>query len=147
MNIDCGQAIKRRIDRKSDIRWLSPRNVAPCTRDQSIMQSRGFVMDIGNWLVKIYTSERFLQMALAAFIFSGVAGHLVHRFLGQASFGSIVNAVIIMLAIVTAGWIDDRRLILMMTDSTMRISMISAAIATGMLLMFASLKHWLRDYV
>jgi hypothetical protein len=104
-------------------------------------------MDTANWLVAAYISERFIQIALVAILFSALTGHFVHRFMGHASFGTIFNALIILCAIGVASMIDDRRIAALLPDHALRISTVSALIATGMLIMIASFKHWLSDHI
>ncbi len=104
-------------------------------------------MDFSNTLVKLYVSETFIQTALGAIFFAALAGHMIHRFLGKASFGSVANAAIILAAISCASWFDDQRLAMLLPENNLRISLISTGIAAGMLMMVAGFKSWLRDHI
>lgn len=104
-------------------------------------------MDIANWLVSLYNSESNLQLALASMVFAAIIGHFVHRFMGAASFGTVANAGIILIAIVLASTFDDYRIASLMPDNALRISTVAAVIAAGILLMIASFRHWLRDHI
>ncbi len=104
-------------------------------------------MDIANWLVKLYLSEHFLQTAFIAVVFAAAIGHCVDRLMERASFGVVVNTLIVLLAIAAAASMEDRRLVTLLPDNAMRISIIAPAIGCGLLLMTASLRQWLRDHI
>lgn len=149
MNFDCLRNNKYDVDPKLHIRWFPAPVVATWFWDgMQQTKPQGFIaMDIANWLVAAYTSEKFIQIALVAIFFSALTGHFVHRFMGNASFGTFVNALIILCAIGVASLIDDRRIAILLPDHALRVSTVSALIATGMLIMIASFKHWLRDHI
>lgn len=104
-------------------------------------------MDIANWLVKLYLSEHFLQTAFIAIVFAAAIGHCVDRLMERASFGVVVNTLIVLLAIAAAASMEDRRLVTLLPDNATRISIVATAIGCGLLLMTASLRQWLRDHI
>ncbi len=104
-------------------------------------------MDFANWLVSMYNSESFIQLAFASAVFAAIVGHFVHRFMGEASFGTVANAGIILVAIATSSSIDDYRIATLLPDNALRISTVAVVIAAGILIMIASFKHWLRDHI
>ena len=104
-------------------------------------------MDIANWLVQLYLSEHFLQTTFTVLVFSTAVGHLFDRAMGSMSFGIVINSAAVLLAIIASMSIEQRHIVALLPDNAMRISIVAATIATGMLIMVASLRRWLRDHV
>lgn len=104
-------------------------------------------MDFANWLMAAYNSESFIQLALAAACFAAITGHFVHRFLGEASFGTLANAGIILVAILAASNIDNYRIAALVPDHVLRISTVATLIAAALILTLASVRQWTRDRI
>ena len=101
-------------------------------------------MDI-NLINSILLSENFINWMITAIVLSMVAGHVIHKLLGSASFGAVANAFILLGAIFVAKSVDGRAVAMLLPEDGIRISLMACVFATGMLMMFAGLKHWLRD--
>ena len=104
-------------------------------------------MDLGNWLLKLYLSEQFLQTAFVATVFAATIGHFVDKVMDQQSFGIIVNTCVVLLAIAMGASMTNARIHMLFPDDTLRISLVATFAGCGILLMTASLRRWLRDYV
>ena len=102
-------------------------------------------MDITNWLVQVYLSEHFIRTAIVFVVFSTAMGHFLDRVLGHTSLGVITNVIIVFFAIAAAASINNRRIFMLMPDDTMRISTMAVIIGCGILIMFATMRQWVRD--
>ena len=104
-------------------------------------------MDLGNLLLKLYLSEHFLPTAFVATVFAASVGHFVDKVMDKQSFGIVVNTLVVLLAIAMGASMTNARVHTLFPDDTMRISLVATFAGCGMLLMTASLRRWLRDYM
>jgi len=96
--------------------------------------------------ITYYAHEQILILIACGLMVAALVGALADRLIGPASFGTFGNACLIGLAMVVAIVIDSRDLAHIVPENSLRIGLIAATIATGLLLTMATLRSWLDSH-
>jgi uncharacterized membrane protein YeaQ/YmgE (transglycosylase-associated protein family) len=99
-------------------------------------------MNFSAMMITYYTNEQVILLTLASLVVAALLGAIADRIMGSAGFGMFGNACLVALAIAVAVAIDSRDLARLMPEETVRIGLIAASVATGLLLTLGSLRSW-----
>jgi hypothetical protein len=116
----------------------SLRNTSRKSYDQKGLTMQPFLI-IASWL----PNEDAILLALLSLSMAAIAGSLVHRVMGSASFGQFGNAILILFAIIVSQWVDPQRLGFAVARDGLKIAMMAAAISTLLLATAGIMKSWI----
>ncbi|MGE3244808.1 MAG: hypothetical protein AB7F96_17900 [Beijerinckiaceae bacterium] len=97
-------------------------------------------------LTNFYATDNIMMVLLIAMTSAFAIGHLLNKILGGMSFGLAGNAILVMMSMVIAVSVGPETARFVNGDDTVRMIMLSSAVATGLMLALGALKAYLLQF-
>ncbi len=97
-------------------------------------------------LTNFYATDNIMSVVFISVVCALVIGHLLDKTLGGFSFGLFGNALLVLMSMIVGVSVGPEHATFMNSNGSVRMAVLSSAVATGLLLGLGALKSYLINF-